>query len=319
MASSPITSWQIDGETMKTVTDFISLSSKITADGDCSHEIKRHLFLGRKAMTNLDSILKRRAITWPTKVCKVTAVVFPIVMYGCESWTIKKGWMPKKWCLWTVVLEKTLERTLGSKEIKPVNSKGNQPWILIGRTDSEAKAPILWPPDVKSRLTGKDPDTGKDWGQEKGVVEDKMVGWHPQPQWSWVWANSGRWWRAGSLLCCSPWGHRVGHDWVNEQQQDQMPLADICRAFCPKAAEYIFFSRVYVTFSRVDHMLGHTLRFSKFKKIEKPLAWLIKKKREIAQISKIRNEKGEVTMDTTEIQRIIQDYYKQLCATICLY
>ena len=111
-------------------------------------------------------------------------------------------------------------------------------------------------------------------------------GWMASPpQWSWVWANSGRWWRAGSLLCCSPWGHRVGHDWVNEQQQDQMPLADICRAFCPKAAEYIFFSRVYVTFSRVDHMLGHTLRFSKFKKIEKPLAWLIKKKREIAQIS----------------------------------
>ena len=91
MVSGLLTSWQIDGETMKTVTDFISLSSKITADGDCSHEIKRHLFLGRKAMTNLDSILKRRAITWPTKVCKVTAVVFPIVMYGCESWTIKKG------------------------------------------------------------------------------------------------------------------------------------------------------------------------------------------------------------------------------------
>ena len=90
MASSPITSWQIDGETMETVADFIFLGSKITADGDCSHEIKRHLLIGRKAMTNLDSILKSRDITLPTKVCLVKAMVFPIVMYGCESWTVKK-------------------------------------------------------------------------------------------------------------------------------------------------------------------------------------------------------------------------------------
>ena len=88
MASSPITSWQIDGETMETVTEFIFLASKITADGDCSHEIKRHLFIGRKAMTNLDSILKSRDITLPTKVCLVKAMVFSVVMYGCESWTI---------------------------------------------------------------------------------------------------------------------------------------------------------------------------------------------------------------------------------------
>ena len=91
MASSPITSWQIDGETMKTVTDFIFLGSKITADGDCSHEINRHLLLGRKAMTNLDSILKSRDITLPTKVCLVKAMVFPVVMFGCESWAIKKA------------------------------------------------------------------------------------------------------------------------------------------------------------------------------------------------------------------------------------
>ena len=91
MASGPITSWQIDGETMETVTDFIILGSKITADGDCSHEIKRYLLLGRKAMTNLDSILKSRDITLPTKVCLVKAMVFPIIMYGCESWTIKKA------------------------------------------------------------------------------------------------------------------------------------------------------------------------------------------------------------------------------------
>ena len=91
MASGPITSWQIDGETMKTVTDFIFLGSKITADGDCRHEIKRHLLFGRKVMTNLDSILKGRDITLPTKVCLVKAMVFPVVMYGCESWTIKKA------------------------------------------------------------------------------------------------------------------------------------------------------------------------------------------------------------------------------------
>ena len=91
MASSPITSWQIDGETMETVTDFIFLGSKITADGDCSHEIKRHLLLGRKAMTNLDSILKSKDITLPTEVHIVKAMVFPVVMYGCESWTIKKA------------------------------------------------------------------------------------------------------------------------------------------------------------------------------------------------------------------------------------
>ena len=91
MASDPITSWQIDGETVETVADFIFLGSKITADGDCSHEIKRHLLLGRKAMTNLDSILKSRDITLPTKVCQVKAIVFPVVMYGCESWTVKKA------------------------------------------------------------------------------------------------------------------------------------------------------------------------------------------------------------------------------------
>ena len=91
MAFGPITSWEIDGETMETVTDFIILGSKITADGDCSHEIKRHLLFGRKAMTNHDSILKSRDITLPTKVCLVKAVVFPVVMYGCESWTIKKA------------------------------------------------------------------------------------------------------------------------------------------------------------------------------------------------------------------------------------
>ena len=143
---------------------------KITADGNCSHEIKRHLFLGRKTMTNLDSILKSRDITLLTKVCLVKAMVFPIVMYGCESWVLKN------WCFWTVVLEKTLESPLNSKEIQPVNAKGNQSWIFIGRTDGEAETPILWPSDVKGRLIGKDPDAGQDWRQEKGTIENEMVG-----------------------------------------------------------------------------------------------------------------------------------------------
>ena len=144
--SSPITSWQTDGENVETVSDFIFLGSKINTEGDCNHEIKRCLLLGRIAMTNLDSLLKCRDITLPTKVCIVKAMVFPAVMYGCESWTIKTTWVPKNWHFRTVVLEKTLESPLDNK-IKPVNAKGNQPWIFIGRTDAEAL--ILWPPDAE--------------------------------------------------------------------------------------------------------------------------------------------------------------------------
>ena len=138
MASGPITSWQIDGETVETVTDFIFLGSRMTADGDYSHEVKRCLLLGRKVITNLASIFKSRDITLPSKVRLVKAMVFPVVMYGCESWTIKKeSWELKNWCFWTVVLEKTLESPLDYKEIKPVHPKGNQSWIFIGRTDVE--------------------------------------------------------------------------------------------------------------------------------------------------------------------------------------
>ena len=156
--------------------------SKITADGDCSHEIKRPLLLGRKAITNLDSIFKSKDITLPTKVCLVKLWFFQYVwMWELDS---KASWAPKNWCFWTVVLEKTLESPLDSKEIKPVNPKGNQPWIFIGRT--KAKAPILWPLDVKSWLIWKDSNAGKDWGQEeKGMIEDKMV--------TWIWVDSGSW------------------------------------------------------------------------------------------------------------------------------
>ena len=133
MASGPVTSRHIDGETMETVTNFIFLGSKITADSDCSHEVKRHLLLGRKAMTNLESIFKSRDITLPTKVYLVKATVFPVVMYGCESWTVKKAECWKKWCFWTVVLEKTLESLLNCKEIQPVHSEGDQSWRSLER------------------------------------------------------------------------------------------------------------------------------------------------------------------------------------------
>ena len=177
MASGPITSWEIDGEAMETVADFIFLGSKITVDGDCSHEIKRHLLFGRKVVTNLDSILKSRDITLPTKACIVRGMVFPIVMYRCESWTTKKAECRRidtfeLWC-W-----RTLESPLDYKEIKPVHPKGDQSWILIGRIDIEAETPVLCPPDVKSWLIGKDPDAGKDWRQEeRGMTVDEMVGW----------------------------------------------------------------------------------------------------------------------------------------------
>ena len=127
-------------------------------------------------MTNLDSILKSRDITLPTKVHQVKAMVFPVVMYGCEE-----SWAPKNRCFWTVVLEKTLESPLDYKEIQPVHPKGDQSWVFIGRTDAEAETPILWPLHVKNWLIGKDPDAGRDWGQEeKGMTEDEMAGWHHQ-------------------------------------------------------------------------------------------------------------------------------------------
>ena len=204
MPSSPMTSWQIDGKTMKTVRHLVFLNSKITEDGDCSHEIKRHLLLGRKAMTNLDSILKSRDITSSIKVHLFKAMFFPVVMYGCKIWT-------------TVVLEKTLESPLDGKEIQPVHPKGNQSWILVGRTDVKGEIPILWPPDVKSWLPGKDPDAGKDWRQEeKGMTEDEKVGWHH-------WLDGHEFEQAlgigdgeVSLACCNPWCRRVRHDWVTE-------------------------------------------------------------------------------------------------------
>ena len=151
---------------METVRNFTFGGSKITANADCSHEIKRRLLLGRKAMTNLDSILKSRDITSPTKVHLVKAMVFTVVMYGCES-DYKESWVPKNWCFWTVVLEKTLESPLDCKEMKPVHPKGDQSWVFIGRTDVEAEPPILWSPDTKSWLIWKDPDAEESEGRRR--------------------------------------------------------------------------------------------------------------------------------------------------------
>ena len=193
MASGPITSWQIDGET---VADFIFLGSKITADCDCSHKIKRHLLLGRKLITNLDSVLKSRDISLSTKVHLVKAMVFPVVMYGWESC-----------CFWTVVL-KTLESPLDCKEIQPVQPK-DQSWVFFGRNDAKAETPVLWPLHVKSWLIGKDSDAGRDWGQEeKGTTEDEMTGWHHrlyglESEWT-LGVGDGQ----GGLVCCDSWGRK---------------------------------------------------------------------------------------------------------------
>ena len=165
-------------------------------------------------MTNLDSLLKSRDITLPTKVHLVKAMVFPVVMYGCVSWTVKKAEHRRIWCFWTVVLEKTLESPLDCKEIQPVHSKETQSWVSIGSTDAKAETPILWPPHAKSWLIGKD------WcceGLGTGVEGDndrRWDGWMASPtQWTWVWMNSGSWWwtgRPGVLWFMG--SQRVGHD-----------------------------------------------------------------------------------------------------------
>ena len=152
-------------------------------------------------MINLDSILKSRDITLLKKVRLVKVMVFPVAIYGGESWTTKKAWTPKNWCFWIVALEKTHESPLDSKEIQPVHPKGNQSWLFIGRTDAEAETPIFWLPDAKNWLIRKGPDAGKDWRQEeKGMTEDEIVGWHHQLDGHGI--GDGQ----GSLAYCSPWG-----------------------------------------------------------------------------------------------------------------
>ena len=210
MASGPITSWQIDGETMETVTDFISGGSRITADGDYSHESKRHLLLGRKAITNLDSILKSRDITLPIKVCLVKAIVFQLSCRD-ESWTIKKAEHQRinafqLWCWRRLFRVPWTARRSNQFILKEISPEYSLEGLML-------KSNTL-PPDAKNWLIWKDPDAGKDWGQEeKGTTEDEMVGWHHQ-------LNGHEFEQAlrvcdrqGSLACCSPWGlQRVGHN-----------------------------------------------------------------------------------------------------------
>ena len=183
MASSPITSWEIDGETVETVSDFIFGGCKITADGDCSHEIKRRLLLGRKVMINLERIFKSRGITLLTKVRLVKAMVFPGHVWMWEL-DCEENWAPKNWCFRTVVLEKTLESPLDSEEIKPIKHKGNQPLIFINRSDAEAEVPIFWPPDL---MLGK--------------IEDKRRRGCQRMRGCWGWSpnNLATWWEEPTL------------------------------------------------------------------------------------------------------------------------
>ena len=197
------------------------LGSKITADGDCSHEIKRCLLIGRKVMTNLDSILKSKDSTLPTKVHLVKAKVFPIVMCGCETWSVKKAehWRIGAFELWCWRrLFRVPCTALYCKEIQPAHPKGDQSWVFIGRTDAKAETPILWPPHAKIWLIEKDPDAGKDWGQEeKGMTEDEMVGWH-----HWLDGHGSGWTlgvgdEQGGLVCCGSWGCKESDmtEWPN--------------------------------------------------------------------------------------------------------
>ena len=191
--------------------------SKINADGDCSQELKRRLLLGRKVMTNLDSIFKSRDITLPTKVHLGKAMVFPVVMYGCESWTIKKTECQRidafeMWC-WRRLLKSPLD----CKEIQPVNPQGNQSWIFNGRTDAEAEAPIFGH-RCKELTHWKRPWC---WERLKARGEGNNRGWDglmaSPTQWTWVWVSSGCWWWTGKPGVLQPMGsQRVGHDWVIE-------------------------------------------------------------------------------------------------------
>ena len=191
--------------------------SNITAGGDCSHEIKRCLLLGRKVMTNLDSILKSRDITLTTKVCLVKAMVFSSDHVWMWELDYKESWAPKNWCFWTVVLDKTLESPLDCKEIQPVHPKGNQSRIFTGRTDVEVETPILWPPDAKNWVIWKDPDAGKDWRREKGTTEDEIVGWHQWLSRHEFEKTPGVGDGQGGLVCCSPWGCKESDmaEWLN--------------------------------------------------------------------------------------------------------
>ena len=200
---------------MEIMTGFIFLGRQITADVDCSHEIKRHLLLGRKAMTNPDSLLKSRDITMPTKVCLVKAMVFLVVMYGCEIWATKKSehWRIdafELWC-WRRCLRDPWTARSNQSILKAINL-----WIFIGRSDAEDEVPILWPPVLKCWCMENDPYAGKDWGRRRGW-QDMMIGCHHR-------LNGHEFEQAlgvddgqGTLVCCSPWSCKAldMNEWLN--------------------------------------------------------------------------------------------------------
>ena len=199
------------GKTVETVTDFILGGSKITADGDCSHEIKRHLLLGRKTVTNLDSILKSRDITLPTKVHLVKAMVFPVVMCGCEL-DCKASWALKNWCFWTVLLGKTLESPLDCKEVQPVHPKGNQSWTSLEL------------PHWKRRWW---------WGRLKAGREGDDRGWDgfmaSPTWWTRVWASTWSWWLTGKCDVLQFMGsQKIIHDWATELNWKVLKSYRVC-------------------------------------------------------------------------------------------
>ena len=207
-----------NGETMEIVRDFIFLGSKITVDGNCSHEIKRCLLLERQAMTNLESVLKKQRHHFPDNITCSQSYGFSYSYVWMWDLDCKESWAPKYWCFCIVVLEKTVESLSDSKEIKPVNPKGNQSWIFIGRTDAKTEAPILWTPDELTHWK-----RSWFWERLKAEGEGNNRGWDGwislMIQWIWVWANLGDSEEQGSLVCCSPWGHKESDmtEWLDNK------------------------------------------------------------------------------------------------------
>ena len=248
---------------------FIYLGSKITADGECSYEIKRCFLIVRKVMTNLDSILKSRDSILPTEVHLVKAMVFPVVMYGCESWTIKKteGWRTDAFELW--YWRRFFRVPWTARRSNQLILKRNQSWIFIRRTDAEDKSPILWPSDAKTWLIRKYPDAGKDWRQEeKGMTEDKIVGWHHGLNGHEFEQAPGDCDGQGSLASYSSWGLRVRHDRATEQQQSK---------YCSRPMKYFIPKLDMKWYSNSPRRLAHNSIVATYTMLQHwfPESWLV--------------------------------------------
>ena len=234
MASGPITLWQIDGETVETVADFIfgglqnhcrwwlqlwvDYSPWGHKESDTTEWLHFHFTPWKESYDQPTQHIKKQRHYFVNKVPSSQGYGFSSGHVWMWELDYKENWAPKNWCFWTVVLEKTLESPLDCKEIQAVHPKWNKSWLFIERTDCEAETPILWPPDVKNWLIWKDPDAGKDWGQEeKGMTEDEIVGWHHQLNGHECWVHSESWWYTGRPGVLQFMGsQRVGHDWATE-------------------------------------------------------------------------------------------------------